>query len=175
MSKLSVSRVSPSNTIWLMECYFDEAPMGWWWSVSLDKKAFNCSGIFIVAHTDHTHHGVWSSGKPLDMVSICLQQRMMWWRSSPNAGLPVLPEVNYEACKSSLVYRSLLAFRNLGNQHRGRSTQGTGRFQNFIYHHWHVYQVDGSYASGKYHPRCSSQVPVEYYIQVWHTQVGPNR
>jgi hypothetical protein len=43
----------------------------------------------------------------------------------------------------------------------------------FIRHYCHVHQVDGSYASGKYHARSSNQVPVEYHLQVRRTQVGP--
>jgi hypothetical protein len=85
--KLSISHVSPNSIIWLMGYYFDEAPTGWWWSVALDKKALNRSGIFTATYADHTHHGVRSSGKASDVVSTNPQPRMMWWRSSPSAGI----------------------------------------------------------------------------------------
>jgi hypothetical protein len=87
MPKLNILHASPSSTIWLMGYYFNEVPMGWWWSVSLDRNTFNCSGIFTPAYVDHTHHGVPSSGKPLDMVSICPQSRMTRCRLSPCAGI----------------------------------------------------------------------------------------
>jgi hypothetical protein len=35
--------------------------------------------------------------------------------------------------------------------------------------------VDGSHASSKHHTGCSSQIPVEYNIQIRCTQVGPFR
>jgi hypothetical protein len=89
-------------------------------------------------------------------------------------GLSAFLEANYESCKSSLAYRSLLAFHNLGNQHHGYFAQGTRRIQILICRHRHVYQVDGSYASSKHHTRSNSQVPIEYYIQVRHNQLGPH-
>jgi hypothetical protein len=47
-------------------------------------------------------------------------------------GLPILSKANNEACKSSLTYRSLIAFHNLGNQHHGGSAQGIERLQILI-------------------------------------------
>jgi hypothetical protein len=90
-------------------------------------------------------------------------------------GLSVLPKANHEACKSSMAYRSLLAFRNLENRHHGRSVQATGWLQILIHLYWHIHQVDRSYASSEHHARCNSQVLAEYHIQVQCTHVGPHR
>jgi hypothetical protein len=90
-------------------------------------------------------------------------------------GLSVLSEANNKACKSSSDHRSLLVIHNLWNRYHGCFAQDARWVQILICSCRLVHQVDGSYVSSEHHTRCSSQVPVEFHIQIWHTQVSPYR
>jgi hypothetical protein len=173
-SKLNVSRASRSNTIWSMGYYFDEAPMVWWWIISLETKAFNCSGIFTVAYVDHTLYDVLSSGKPSDMVSTSLQPRMTRWRLSPSVGIA-------SSFRSKLWSMQILSDLLISPSllQSGESTSwafypGHREVSDSYFCHWHVHQVGRSYANSKYHLRRRDQIPAEYHIHVRRTQVSPH-
>jgi hypothetical protein len=72
--------------------------------------------------------------------------------------LPVLPEVDIKAFKSSSAYWSLLALWNMKNRHHGHLAQGTKRIDILIRRHRYLHQVDGGNASSEYHIGSSSQV-----------------